>query len=112
MENGNISSLMKNEAGEIRNTMQCIECLKQEGEFPSEASKFRHNTISRESHIDFKGSSIGTKILISSGDLSTNLSSGLAGSSGSSGRHSQQLTPVESFGRSVKRDSSHFTNFK
>ena len=33
----------------------------------------------------------------------------LAGSSGSS---SHQLTPVESFKRSVKRDSNQFTNFK
>ena len=50
-----------------------------------------------------------------SGDLSTNPLPRLAGSSGLSGslgRRSQQLTPVESFKHSIKGDSIHFSNFK
>ena len=103
---------MKNEVGEIRNLMQHVECLKQEVEFPSEPHEFRRNETTRESHIKLKGSPESTKILQSSGDLSTNHPPGLSGSSGSSGRCSQQPIPVESFKRSIKRDSSNFTNFK
>ena len=62
-ENGDEQSLEKNEIGEIRNLIQHIEYLKQEGGLPSEASKFRHNTITRESYINYKGSRIGTKML-------------------------------------------------
>ena len=103
---------MKNETVEICNLMQCIEHLKQEGDFPSEEHKFRCNEITRESCTNFKVSSIGTKNLQSSVDLSTNPPTGLARSSASSARHSQQLTPVEYFKRVIKRDSRHFTNFK
>ena len=37
--------------------MHFIECLNQKREFPSEASKFRFNTITRESYLNFKHSS-------------------------------------------------------
>ena len=97
-DNVNLSSLIKNEVGATRKLMQHIECLKQEGDFPSEASNFRHNTITRVIYINFKGSSMSSR------DLCTNPSPGLAGSSESPGRHSQQLTPVESFKRVIKRN--------
>ena len=42
-------------------------------------------------------------------DITSNPTPGFAGSSGSS---LHQLTLVESFKRSIKRDSSQFTNFK
>ena len=103
---------MKNEVGEIRNLMQHVDHLKQEWDFPSEASKFRHNKISRESYVEFKGSPIDTKMLLSSRELSTNPLPGLYGSSGLSGRNSQQLNPVESFERSIKRDSINFRNLR
>ena len=60
-DNSYLSSLINNEVGDILNLMQHIEHLKQKGEFPSEAHNFRHNIITQESYLDFKGSSICTK---------------------------------------------------
>ena len=95
MDNGDLSWSTKTEVGEIRNLIQHIEHLKQERRFPSEASKFRHDTIIRKSYMNFKRSSIGTKLLRSSWCISTNPPLGLAGSSGSSGINSQQLTIIQ-----------------
>ena len=57
-DNRDISSLMKFEVGEIHNLMRYVEHIKQKGEFPSETSKFRFNTITQESYFNFKYSSI------------------------------------------------------
>ena len=55
---------------------------------------------------------IGTKILQSSGDLSTKTPQELSGSSRSSRRHSQQSNHTESFKCSIKHYSNNFANFK
>ena len=110
-EKGDVSSLEKHEIGEIRNLMQHVEYLKEKGDCTEESMSTR-NTITRESHLEFKGSPIGTKVLQSSGDLSTKHPLELVGSSGSSGRSSKKITYVESFKRRIKCDLSHFTNFK
>ena len=106
-ENGHVFHLENHEIGEIKNLVQHVEHLKQERDRPFEEFEFRCHKITRKDCIKYRGLKISTRT-----DVSTKLPSELAELSGSSGRHSQKMTPIESCERSIKRDSSHFTNFK
>ena len=77
--------------------------------FQSEASNLRHGTITLESWKNFPYDPESIKLLEPSWDIASNPLPRLSRSLGSA---SYQLTPVEYFKRSGKRDSSQFTNFK
>ena len=108
-DNGNLSPLMKIYTGKIRILKNYVAYLNLKGDFPSEGNELRHKTITLQSWNNFTRDPESTKLLEPSGDMPSNPPLGLSGSLGSS---SHQLTPVESFKRSIKIDSSQFINLK
>ena len=92
--------------------MQHVNYLKQERDSAFEEFKFQDNTLTRKDYINLRGSKISTEILKASRDLSTKPPQVLAESYGSSGRHLQQITYIESFKRNIKHDQIHFNNLK
>ena len=101
--------LLKSDAGKIHSLKNCITYLNLKEDFTSEPRDLRHDTIVPESWDHFRIFPQSTMLLQSSRDMTSNQPPELSGSSGSS---SYQLTPVEAFRRSIKRDSVQFTNLK
>ena len=77
--------------------------------FPSDPRELRHNTITIEDWEYFIRDPNITRLLKSTGDMSSNPLFRVARSPGSS---SHQLTPFESFKQIIKRDSSQFQRGK
>ena len=78
-------------------------------DFTSYPRDLQHNNITLDDWEEFMRDPSSKICLESTGDITSDPPPGFAGSSGS---YSHQLTPVESFKRSIKLDSSQFSNFK
>ena len=108
-DNGDDVYLSPSEVGMIRSLSNYDTYRQSKRDWPEGASELRYNTIPIDDWEDFIRDPSSTRILEETGDITSNPPPGFAGSSKAS---SYQLTPVESFKRSIKRDSSQFTNFK
>ena len=108
-DNGDDVYLTPSEVGRIRSLSNYDTYRQSKGDWPAGASELRYNTISIDDWEDFIHNPTSTRMLAETGNTTSNPPPGFAGSSKASSR---QLTPVESFKRSIKRDSSQFTNFK
>ena len=82
---------------------------KANSDWPSDPRDLRCNDIETGDWEAFVRDSVGTRMLAATGYITSNPPPVFTGSSGSSSR---RLTPVESFKRSIKRDSNQFTNLK
>ena len=54
--------LENHEIGEVKNLVQHLEYLKQEGDRPFEELEFRCNIITRKDQINYEGLSVSTRI--------------------------------------------------
>ena len=91
-DNCDLSELMTSDVVKIRSLKDYITHLTTKEEFTSEANKLRCNTITLDDWENFICYPNRKRLLESTREMSSNPSTGLAGSSGSS---STQLTPVE-----------------
>ena len=100
---------MESEVGKVRSLKNYIAYIKFKGNFTSNHRDLRFNTITIDYWEDFIRNLDRLRMLIFTGNITCNPPPELAASSRSC---SHQLTPVESFKRSIKWYSSQFTNFK
>ena len=100
--NGDFSELLTSEIVKVRMLKKYITYLKVKGNYTSEARELRHNNSALEDWEDFIRGTTSTIILESTRDTTSNTPLGLSVSSRSC---SHQLTPIESFKRSIKWDS-------
>ena len=103
-----VDHLTKGEIGLIRMVEHYKNHLITTGQFPSEASIFRYNTITQESWINFVEHPNAKKLLLSTGDLTRNPPPGL----GLPPNFRNSQTPAETFKKSIKRDATLFPTFK
>ena len=108
-KNVDLAELMASELSKIHSLKNLIVYLMVKGDFPSEERKLRCKTITLDDWENFIRYPHNTRFLESNGDMPPNSPPALAGSSGIS---LHQLTSIESFKLSVKRDSSQLKNFK
>ena len=98
-EKGDMSHLECYQVDGIKNLMEHVEYLKQKADSFFEEDDFRHNKITQNDCVKYRSLNDSSMLNVSAKPPLC-----LAESSGSSGSSSYQLTPVESFKRSIKRD--------